>query len=97
MRLQCSLPTRYVKNGEYPWCALFRKIFKIGVYRLLALYGSTVHPRCIMWLSGHFFLLSVHASLLQSSYTRIKIHGGFGSTWGDNFYMGTQNGSKLEI
>ena len=23
--------------------------------------------------------------------------GGFGSTWGDNFYMSTQNGSKLEI
>ena len=23
--------------------------------------------------------------------------GGLGSTWGDNFYMGTQNGSKLEI
>ena len=22
---------------------------------------------------------------------------GVGSTWGDNFYMGTQNGSKLEI
>jgi hypothetical protein len=21
----------------------------------------------------------------------------FGSTWGDNFYMGMQNGSKLEI
>ena len=25
------------------------------------------------------------------------IHGGFGSTWEDNYYMGTQNGSKLEI
>ena len=24
----------------------------------------------------------------------IKIHGGFGNTWGDNFYMGTQNGSN---
>ena len=23
--------------------------------------------------------------------------GGIGSTWGDNFYMGTQNGSKHEI
>ena len=23
--------------------------------------------------------------------------GGVGSTWGDDFYMGTQNGSKLEI
>ena len=26
-----------------------------------------------------------------------EIHGGSGSTCGDNFYMGTQNGSKLEI
>ena len=25
------------------------------------------------------------------------IHGWFGNAWGDNFYMGTQNGSKLEI
>ena len=25
------------------------------------------------------------------------IYGGFGSTWVDNFYMGMQNGSKLEI
>ena len=23
--------------------------------------------------------------------------GGIGSTWGDDFYMGMQNGSKLEI
>ena len=22
---------------------------------------------------------------------------GFGSTWGDNFYKGTQNGSKLDL
>ena len=29
--LQCFLPTRYVKNGEYPWRALFRKYLKIGV------------------------------------------------------------------
>ena len=25
------------------------------------------------------------------------IHGEFGSIWGHNFYMGMQNGSKLEI
>ena len=30
---------------------------------LLALYGSTVHPRCIMWFLDNLFLLSVHASL----------------------------------
>ena len=52
-----------------------------------------------------FFLLSVLVALLHTNYTlSIKkanlnnvIHGGFGSTWGHNFYMGTQNGSKLEI
>jgi hypothetical protein len=25
------------------------------------------------------------------------VHHPFGSTWGHNFYMGMQNGSKLEI
>ena len=25
------------------------------------------------------------------------IRGAFGNTWGHNFYMGTQNGSKLEF
>ena len=48
----------------------------------------------------NFFLLSVHASLLATHYAKklnIIIHGGTGSTWGDIFYMGTQNGSKLEI
>ena len=74
MRLQCSPPTRYVKNGKYPWCALFRNIsqnWSIGCLLALygstvhprSLYGSTMHPRCIMWFSGQFFLLSVHASL----------------------------------
>ena len=60
---------------------------------LLALYGSTMHPRCIMWFSRQFFLLSVHASLKKANLNNL-IHGGFGSTWVD---MGTQNGSKLEI
>ena len=34
------------------------------------------------------------------SYTlsrKLMFGGGVGSTWGDNFYMDTQNGSKLEI
>ena len=53
IRLQCFPRTRYVKNGEYPWCALF-----------------TVHPRCIMWFSGLFFLLSVHASLEKKELIR---------------------------
>ena len=30
---------------------------------MLALYGSIVHPRCIMWFSGQFFLLSVLRSV----------------------------------
>ena len=44
----------------------------------------------------NYFLLSVHASLKKANLNKYLIHGGFGSTW-DNFYMGTQNGSKLEI
>ena len=56
----------------------------------------------VFWII-YFFLLSVHASLLHTNYTlsrkkqNIIIRGGTGSIWGDNFYMGTQNGSKLEI
>ena len=59
-------------------------------------------PACIIWLyyassstmwwflDNFFFLLSVSASF----YT-LRIHSmGFGSTWGHNFYMGMQNGSK---
>ena len=64
MHLQCFPPTRYLKNREYPWCALFRnyQIWSIGCF--FALYGSTMHPRCIVWFSGqYFFLLSMHASL----------------------------------
>ena len=48
----------------------------------------------------NFFLLSVLVSLKKrkkEKKNREEIHGGSGSTWGDNFYMGTQNGSKLEI
>ena len=73
---------------------LFRKVLKIENWSIacsLALYGSTVHPRCIMWFSGHVFLLSVHASLKKANLNNL-IHGGFGGTWGHNFYMGTQNG-----
>ena len=41
-----------------------------------------------------FFLLSVSARLKK---TITIICGGIGSTWGRNFYMGTQNGSKLDF
>ena len=58
---------------------------------LLALSGSTR-------FSGQFFLLSVHASLKTNLNNNSNFMGGLGaSTWRDNFYMGTQNGSKLEI
>ena len=58
---------------------------------MLALYGSTVYPRCIMWLC----MLACY-QLSRKKQNKL-IHGGFGSIWGDNFYMGMQNGSKLEI
>ena len=45
----------------------------------------------------YFFLLSVSACLKKKRIYIILMFGGLGSTWGDNFYMGTQNGSKLEI
>ena len=49
---------------------------------------------CILGVSrgflDNFFLLSVHASLKKENLNNL-IHGGFGSTWGDNFYMGMQN------
>ena len=60
MCLQCFPPTRYVKNGEYPWCALFRKFLKIGV-QVVCLLCKALH--CILGvLCGfldNFFLLSV--------------------------------------
>ena len=100
MRLQCFPPTHYVKNGEYPWCALFKSSQNWCIGCLLALYGSTVHPRCMRcgFLDNnyYFFLLSVHASLKTANLNNL-IHGVFGSTWGDKFYMGTQNESNLEI
>ena len=50
---------------------------------------------------GQFLLLSMWSPCYTPSRVenrkKIKIHGGFGSTLGDNFFMGTQNGSKLEI
>ena len=35
-------------------------------------------------------------TLSRKKYKKI-IHGRFGSTWGHNFYTGTQNRSKLDI
>ena len=53
-----------------------------------------------------FFCLVLRSPCYTLSYTLRKkekknreeeIHGGSGSTWGEIFHMGTQNGSKLEI
>ena len=71
---------------------------------MLALYGSTVHPRYIMWFSGQLFFrlvctLACYTLTLSRKKVNLNnvIHGGFASTLGDNFYMGMQNGLKLEI
>ena len=53
--------------------------------------------------SKHSCLTINRNDLLYTNYTLEKknreeeIHGGSGSTWGEFFYMGTQNGLKLEI
>ena len=64
MRLQCFPPTRYVKNGEYPWCALFRKILKIAVKLVCLLCMALL---CILGVLygflDNFFLLSVLVAL----------------------------------
>ena len=57
---------------------------------MLALYGSLL---CIqlnyMVVSGQFFFCLV-CGFLKKKGKKI-IRGGTGSTWGHNFYMGTQN------
>ena len=52
-----------------------------------------------------FFCLVCRLACYSPSRKKVRkiIHGegggevGVGTTWGHNFYMGTQNGSKLEI
>ena len=46
-----------VCNVLYPWCALFRNSQNWSIGGLLALYGSTVHPRCTVQL--HIFVYFV--------------------------------------
>ena len=41
--------------------------------------------------------LYLHCQNISSITYNNVIHGGFGSTWGQNFYMDMQNGSKLEV
>ena len=60
MRLQCSPPTRYVKNGGNTCGVRYLENVSKLEHRLFACF---VHPRCITWFSGHFFsAYSVHAS-----------------------------------
>ena len=54
-------------------------------------------PAQLWWFLDFFFLLSVSTSWKKRKFLNNLIHGGCGSTWGHNFYMSTQNGSKLEI
>ena len=64
MCLQGFLPTHYVKNGEYPWCALFRNYIKIGVGLLCMALLCILGELC--GFLDSLFLLSVHASLKKS-------------------------------
>ena len=84
-----GIPVRHV-NTNVTTFTYFGQNWSIGC--LLALYGSTKHPAQLCGGFGQFFFCFVFWSPWN-----IKIHGGFRSTWGDNFYMGTQNESKLEI
>ena len=70
MRLQCFPPTRYVKNGEYPWCALFRKFLKIGVQVVCLLCMALLSILGVLCgFLDNFFLLSVHASLKKKKWS----------------------------
>ena len=89
----------YERDDLYPLCSKL----KFGLPSCVVwLYYASSSTTCMV-VSKQFFLLSL-GSLLHTNYTpsrkkkkKKKIHGGFRSTWGDNFFMGTQNGSKLEI
>ena len=83
-----------------------RMSFLASTMSFLALYGSPCIPPvlCGIFWATVFFLLSVWSPCYTLLYTKQKkktkkkfdnvIRGGFGSTWGHNSYMGTQNGSK---
>jgi hypothetical protein len=59
---------------------------------LLAVYGSTGHSSC-----DNFFLLSSVCGLEKKQIIIIIITGWLGSTWGHNFYTGTQHGHGLKL
>ena len=75
-------------------------------YQLLLLnFGSCYHCRCTLTdkycLPPKIIIIQVSSVIQvnciwnQTTYNLIR--GAFESTWGHNFYMGTQNGSKLEV
>ena len=94
----------YNVDDLYPICS------KGPIGSMLALYASTVHVatlKCYLHTCNYSIdrsmeviwkkiLLSVSAPLKKTNLNNV-IHGGTGSTSGHNFYMGTQNGSKLEF
>ena len=79
IRLQCLLPMRYVKNGEYLLGAhtnvttftYFGKNWSIGC--LLALYGSTKHPAQLYSGFGQSVLLSL---IKQKKQNKTKLNSG---------------------
>ena len=61
-----------------------------------------VYYACIQLNSGGFwtiFFCLVYPLLVEKKISAINVcmFGGIRSTWGDNFYTGTQNGLKYEI
>ena len=103
MRLQCFPPTRYVGGGAsraHKRDDLYQLLTKLKFRLPGALYGSTMHPAR---LCGGFWTIFFCLVFWSPCYTlsrkkyRKVIHRGVESTWGDNFYMGTLNGLKLEI
>ena len=74
----------YKCDDHYPFCS------ELHYGCLLVLRSMHVATLCGVF----FLLLSVHSSLNEVELNNL-IRGGFGSTWGHNFYMGMLNGSNL--
>ena len=67
------------KRGIPVVCVIEKVSQNLSIGCLLALYGSTVHPRCIVLFFGQFFLLSVHASLKKKE-KKISLYYNHGPT-----------------
>ena len=70
-----------------------------ALYTWLAYYNLHIS----LLLMGNYNVCKIHSFILVCGCSLKKkelnnlIRGALGSTWGHNFYMGMQNGSKLEI